>query len=75
MLELERPDSLVQRVVSALRAEIDAGHFPAESRLPTEPQLSERLNHVCGPCIRGACRSGISGGSRAKQRDAVWHHR
>jgi DNA-binding FadR family transcriptional regulator len=44
MLELERPDSLVQRVVSALRAEIDAGHFPAESRLPTEQQLSERLN-------------------------------
>ncbi|MFM0626947.1 FadR/GntR family transcriptional regulator [Paraburkholderia xenovorans] len=44
MLELERPDSLVQRVVTALRAEIDAGHFPAESRLPTEQQLSERLN-------------------------------
>jgi DNA-binding FadR family transcriptional regulator len=44
MLELERPDSLVQRVVGALRAEIDAGHFPAESRLPTEQQLSERLN-------------------------------
>lgn len=44
MLQLERPDSLVQRVVGAIRAEIDAGHLPAESRLPTEQQLSERLN-------------------------------
>jgi DNA-binding FadR family transcriptional regulator len=44
MLELERPDSLVQRVVGAIRAEIQAGTFPAESRLPTEQQLSERLN-------------------------------
>lgn len=44
MLELERPDTLVQRVVNAIRAEIDAGRFPAESRLPTEQQLAERLN-------------------------------
>ncbi|KIH80641.1 FadR/GntR family transcriptional regulator [Pseudomonas batumici] len=44
MLELQRPDSLVERVVSAIRAEIDAGRLAAESRLPTEQQLAEQLN-------------------------------
>lgn len=44
MLELQRPDTLVDRVVSAIRAEIDAGRLAAESRLPTEQQLAEQLN-------------------------------
>ena len=44
MLELQRPDSLVVRVVSALRAEIDSGQLPPESRMPTEQQLAEQLN-------------------------------
>ena len=44
MLELQRPDSLVVRVVSAIRAEIDSGQLPPESRLPTEQQLAEQLN-------------------------------
>jgi GntR family transcriptional regulator, transcriptional repressor for pyruvate dehydrogenase complex len=44
MLELERPDSLVKRVVDAIRAEIDSGRLAAEARLPTEHQLAERLN-------------------------------
>ncbi|MFJ4445809.1 FadR/GntR family transcriptional regulator [Pseudomonas sp. NPDC089422] len=44
MLELQRPDTLVDRVVSAIRAEIDSGRLAAESRLPTEQQLAEQLN-------------------------------
>ncbi|MFK3797168.1 FadR/GntR family transcriptional regulator [Pseudomonas sp. NPDC088444] len=44
MLELARPDTLVERVVAAIRAEIDAGRLPADARLPTEHQLSEQLN-------------------------------
>ncbi|MFV3015264.1 FadR/GntR family transcriptional regulator, partial [Pseudomonas sp. KHB2.9] len=44
MLELQRPDSLVVRVVSAIRAEIDSGQLAPESRLPTEQQLAEQLN-------------------------------
>lgn len=44
MLELERPDSLVRRVVSALRTEIETGRLQPETRLPTEHQLAERLN-------------------------------
>lgn len=44
MLELESPDSLVKRVVDAIRAEIDSGRLAAEARLPTEHQLAERLN-------------------------------
>lgn len=36
MLELQRPDCLVERVVSAIRAEIDAGRLAAQSRLPTD---------------------------------------
>ncbi|MHB9800709.1 FadR/GntR family transcriptional regulator [Pseudomonas sp. MT3] len=44
MIELERPDSLVERVVASLRREIDSGRLPAGSRLPTEFQLSEQLN-------------------------------
>ncbi|MGY2171505.1 FadR/GntR family transcriptional regulator [Pseudomonas gingeri] len=44
MLELQRPDSLVERVVSAIRAEIESGRLAAESRLPTEQQLAEQLN-------------------------------
>lgn len=44
MIELERPDSLVERVVASLRREIEAGRLPAGSRLPTEFQLSEQLN-------------------------------
>lgn len=44
MLELQRPDSLVMRVVSAIRAEIDSGQLGPEARLPTEQQLAEQLN-------------------------------
>lgn len=44
MLELTRPDSLVERVVHSLRREIESGRLPAESRLPTEHQLAEQLN-------------------------------
>lgn len=44
MLELQRPDTLVDRVVGAIRAEIDSGRLAAESRLPTEQQLAEQLN-------------------------------
>ncbi|MGH8484017.1 MAG: GntR family transcriptional regulator, partial [Pseudomonas sp.] len=40
MLELQRPDTLVERVVGAIRAEIDSGRLAAESRLPTEQQLA-----------------------------------
>ncbi|BCQ68584.1 GntR family transcriptional regulator [Pseudomonas sp. Eqa60] len=44
MLELQRPDSLVVRVVNAIRTEIDSGRLAPESRLPTEQQLAEQLN-------------------------------
>lgn len=44
MLELTRPDSLVERVVLSIRREIEAGRLPAESRLPTEHPLAEQLN-------------------------------
>lgn len=44
MLQLQRPDTLVERVVNAIRKEIDAGRLTAESRLPTEQQLTEQLN-------------------------------
>ncbi len=44
MFELERPDSLVARVVGSIRQEIDAGRFPPQSRLPTELELSQQLN-------------------------------
>ncbi|MEX3557152.1 MAG: GntR family transcriptional regulator [Burkholderia sp.] len=44
MLKITRPNSLVERVVDAIRSEIDAGRLPAESRLPTEYQLAEQLD-------------------------------
>ncbi|EPL14438.1 FadR family transcriptional regulator [Pseudomonas sp. TH05] len=44
MLELQRPDSLVMRVVSVIRAEIESGNLAPESRLPTEQQLAEQLS-------------------------------
>lgn len=44
MLQLERPASLVDRVVRVICDEIEAGHFPPESRLPTEHQLAEQLS-------------------------------
>ncbi|MDF2489605.1 MAG: GntR domain protein [Pseudomonas sp.] len=53
MLELQRPDTLVERVVSAIRAEIDSGRLGAESRLPTEQQLAEQL-HVSRSVVREA---------------------
>jgi DNA-binding FadR family transcriptional regulator len=43
-VELQRPDSLVVRVVSAIRAEIDSGELVPGSRLPTEQQLAEQMN-------------------------------
>jgi GntR family transcriptional repressor for pyruvate dehydrogenase complex len=53
MLELERPGSLVQRAVEAIKAEIEAGHLMAEARLPTELHLAERF-HVSRSVIREA---------------------
>ncbi|MFJ3486776.1 FadR/GntR family transcriptional regulator [Pseudomonas sp. NPDC090202] len=53
MLQLERPDSLVERVLGAIRAEIDSGRLAPESRLPTEQQLSEQL-HVSRSVVREA---------------------
>ena len=44
MLQLQRPDTLVERVVNAIREEIESGRLTAESRLPTEQQLTEQLN-------------------------------
>lgn len=44
MLQLERPDTLVDRVVSSIRSEIRAGRLAASSRLPTEHQLAEQLS-------------------------------
>ncbi|MDY7564135.1 FadR/GntR family transcriptional regulator [Pseudomonas sp. RTC3] len=44
MLEIQRPDSLVVRVVSAIRTEIDSDQLAPGSRLPTEQQLAEQLN-------------------------------
>lgn len=44
MLELQRPDSLVMRVVSVIREEIDSGQLAPGSRLPTEQQFAEQLN-------------------------------
>ncbi len=43
MLQLERPDTLVERVVSSIRDEIRSGRLAARSRLPTEHQLAEQL--------------------------------
>lgn len=44
MLQLERPDSLVARVVNSIRQEIDSGRLAPQSRLPTEFELAETLN-------------------------------
>jgi DNA-binding FadR family transcriptional regulator len=44
MLQLDRPDSLVARVVDSIRQEIDSGRLPSQSRLPTEFELAETLN-------------------------------
>ncbi len=43
MLQLDRPDSLVARVVHSIREEIDAGRLAPQSRLPTEFELAETL--------------------------------
>jgi GntR family transcriptional regulator, transcriptional repressor for pyruvate dehydrogenase complex len=43
MLVLPRSESLVQRTVSAIRAEIDSGRFAASTRMPTEHELAEQL--------------------------------
>ncbi|AMB86955.1 GntR family transcriptional regulator [Pseudomonas agarici] len=43
MLVLQRSESLVQRTVSAIRAEIDSGRFAASTRMPTEHELAEQL--------------------------------
>lgn len=34
MLELQRPDTLVERVVSAIRTEIDSGAWPPKHACP-----------------------------------------
>src|SRR4051812_45157656 len=44
MLQLDRPDSLVARVVNSIRQEIDSGRLAPQSRLPTEFELAETLN-------------------------------
>jgi len=43
MFVLQRSESLVQRTVSAIRAEIDSGRFAASTRMPTEHELAEQL--------------------------------
>lgn len=43
MLGIDRPSSLVSIVVKTILAEIAEGKLVAQSRLPTEQQLSERL--------------------------------
>lgn len=50
---IERPDSLVQQVLSALRKEIDEGRFAASSRLPAENVLAGQLG-VSRPVVREA---------------------
>lgn len=50
---LERPDSLVERVVHKLQKEIQAGVFPANTRLPAEQTLAEDFK-VSRPVIREA---------------------
>jgi DNA-binding FadR family transcriptional regulator len=44
MLQLDRPDSLVARVVNSIRQEIESGRLAPQSRLPTEFELAETLN-------------------------------
>lgn len=53
MINLTRPQSLVESVVSAIRREIEAGRLPAESKMPTEHQLAEQL-HVSRSVVREA---------------------
>ena len=44
MLQFDRPDSLVTRVVNSIRQEIDSGRLAPQSRLPTELELADTLN-------------------------------
>jgi DNA-binding FadR family transcriptional regulator len=54
MLEqLDRTDSLAERVVQALLQEIEGGKFPPGTRLPAEQLLAQQLN-VSRPVIREA---------------------
>lgn len=50
---LERPDSLVERVVQKIQHEIQAGVFAANKRLPAEQTLAEEFK-VSRPVIREA---------------------
>jgi GntR family transcriptional repressor for pyruvate dehydrogenase complex len=51
--QLDRADSLVERVVHALLQEIEQGKFPPNTRLPAEQLLAQQLN-VSRPVIREA---------------------
>lgn len=51
--QLDRADSLVERVVQALVREIEAGRFAPNTRLPAEQELAQQLN-VSRPVIREA---------------------
>jgi DNA-binding FadR family transcriptional regulator len=51
--QLDRADSLVERVVHALRQQIEEGKFPPNTRLPAEQLLAQQLN-VSRPVIREA---------------------
>lgn len=50
---IERPDSLVWRVLTALRKEIEDGTYPPSSRLPAEHALAVQLG-VSRPVVREA---------------------
>jgi GntR family transcriptional repressor for pyruvate dehydrogenase complex len=50
---VERPSTLVEHVLSAIRAEIEAGRFAPSSRLPAEKALSVHLG-VSRPVLREA---------------------
>lgn len=53
MLTIARPESLVEQVVGAIKAEIAAGRFAASAKLPSEQALSEHLL-VSRPVVREA---------------------
>ncbi|SEO75196.1 FadR/GntR family transcriptional regulator [Actinacidiphila rubida] len=53
---LPRPAALADRVIARLRAEITSGTWPVGTRIPTEPELVERLG-VARNTVREAVRA------------------
>jgi DNA-binding FadR family transcriptional regulator len=53
---LPRPAALADRVIERLRAEITSGAWPVGTRIPTEPELVERLG-VARNTVREAVRA------------------